>query len=441
MQRTSTPASRRKIPGLYGVLAGLIALAAYIVYTLLQPENLNQKYYNLFHWPVDFRVYYRAAEALNTGDNLYDGIFVGNLPFTYPPFAGALFRMLTMAGEHPMAVAWQVCSALVLLAVIIGVLRERRYAWGPGLILVGVAAWVASLNLSSVFGTFYWGQINTFLMGLISLDFLRGPKSFGRGIWSGLAAGIKLTPSFFILPLFVERRWPAVITMLLTSAATVAVGWFLVPDAQSFWTEKIFETERIGKESNPGIQSLSIVLTRLGVENHQLWWAVGSVAIVAVFCIAARGAIRYGNLSMVFALGGIVTCLISPFSWYHHWVFVVPLFVVFLDVAVSTVERLSARLTRRDGQSAGRGRQGRGAASRVAWVFEQLMGLLSVAVLAVMFLPFAAPVAFRATSFRVQGRSDDPLMVGLMVYTAIGFIVLTAVVYLIREAAERLRAR
>ncbi|QNH95652.1 glycosyltransferase 87 family protein [Corynebacterium anserum] len=428
MQRTSTSASSRKIPGLCGVLVGLTALAVYIVVTLLQPDNLHKKSSNLFHWPVDFRVYYEAAKALNSGENLYDGNFVGNLPFTYPPFAGVLFRPLTVTDPHPMAVVWQVCSALVLLAVIIGVLRERRYSWGPGLFAVAFLSWVASLNLGSVFGTFYWGQINIFLMGLIALDFLRGPRSLGRGIFSGLAAGIKLTPSFFLIPLLVERRWFAAVTMTVTTLATVTVGWIVVPDARSFWTEKVLETDRIGTVSNPGAQSLAIVLERLGVEHHQLWWAISSALIVAVFCLAVRGALRYGNRSMVFALGGVVACVISPFSWYHHWVFIAPLFVVFVDSIVTAFSHVSERLTRR----------GRGA-GKVAWCIDQCVGLATVAVCGVMFLPFSAPVAWEPTSFRIQGRADEPIMAGLMIYTAISFVVLVAVIYGVRELVDRRR--
>lgn len=410
------------------MLVGLTALAGYIVVTLLQPEHLHKKSDNLVHWPVDFRVYYEAARALNSGQKLYDGNLVGNLPFTYPPFAGLIFRPLTVGDPHPMAIAWQVCSALVLLAVIIAVLRERHYSWGPGLFSVALLVWVASLNLSPVFGTFYWGQINNFLMGLIALDFLRGSRSIGRGIFSGLAAGIKLTPSFFLLPLLIQRRWIAVITMTLTALTTVVVGWIFVPDARDFWTQKVFETNRIGKADNPGAQSLAIIFERLGIEHHQLWWMISSVLIVAVFCIAVRGALRYGNFSMVFALGGVVACVISPFSWYHHWVFIVPLFVVFVDSVITAFSRVTTRFTR----------MGRGM-GKIAWCFEQCVGLVTVAACSVIFLPFSAPVAFEPTSFRVQGRASDPIMAGLMVYTAISFVVIVAVVYGVRELIDRKR--
>ena len=48
--------------------------------------------------PVDFHIYRLAGEALNHGRSLYSGDFLPGLPFTYPPFAGTLFRVLPLIG-------------------------------------------------------------------------------------------------------------------------------------------------------------------------------------------------------------------------------------------------------------------------------------------------------------------------------------------------------
>lgn len=181
-----------------------------------RPETLASRFGNLFHWLVDYRLYYNAGAALNGGEDLYAQPFVGQLPFTYPPFAGVIFRGLAPCDMRTTAVARQVVSVVALLLVIITVLRTRGYKKSPGHVLLALAALVASFNLSPVFGTFFWRQINIFLMGLVALDFLRGRATLGRGIFSGLAAGIKLTPVFFLLPFALERRWRAVIGVLLT---------------------------------------------------------------------------------------------------------------------------------------------------------------------------------------------------------------------------------
>lgn len=37
----------------------------------------------------------------------------------------------------------------------------------------------------------------------------------------------------------------------------------------------------------------------------------------------------------------------SPFSWYRHWVYLVPLFFVFFDATLRALERITARLPQR----------------------------------------------------------------------------------------------
>lgn len=419
-QPTSRTTVHRTIPGFYGVLTALALLAGWAVFRLTRPENLNSRFGNLFHWPIDFRVYYRAGEALQGGDQLYAHAFVGELPFTYPPFAGALFRGLAFASEHTMAIAWQVASLIVLLLVLIAVLRERGYRWSPSVAIIAVLGLVASFNLSPVFGTFFFGQINIFLMGLVSLDFLRGREAKGRGVFSGLAAGIKLTPAFFLLPFVLERRWRAVVAMLLTVAATVGIGFLAVPDAGAFWSEKIYETNRIGTDYNPGAQSLEAVLGRMGVAHEKPLWALGSLLIVVAFCVAARGAVARGNRSLVMALGGVTAALVSPFSWYHHWIYLVPLFFVLLDATLRLVEAVATWLK-------SRGATGRGAGA----IVEQIGGFFAVALWSVVFLPFASPVGFFPTSFHAQSNAAaDTPFAGLFVWVGIALIVGCAVYFL-----------
>lgn len=417
----SAHGASKRLPGVFGAFVAFALLAAYAVYRLTLPEVRASWFTNLFKWPTDFKVYYNAALALNQGDDLYSHPFVGGLPFTYPPFAGVIFKVLPLASFHVAASIWLALTAMVLLAVIIGVFRERGYAWSPGMILVSLAALVASLNLAPIFGTFFWGQINIFIMGLVALDFLRKRSgNRGAGIFSGLAAGIKLTPVFFYLPLLLGRRWRAMVYMTVTILATVGIGFLLVPDAESFWQTKIFETQRIGGEDNPGAQSLGAVLHRLGYDSTVLW-LVCVVAIVALYSIVVLGCYRRGNYSMIMALGGIVACIISPFSWYHHWVFLVPLFVVFLDAGFQLIQSVSNKLKGASG-----------------WIVEQLLSFAVVAVLTMVFLPFVSNATSRRFGFFGQGVAhDNPIFKGSFTFMGVAFIVLAAAYYTVRYFTDR----
>lgn len=416
-----TDTTVKKLPGVLGVFTAFALLAALAVYRLTLPEVRASWFTNLFKWPTDFKVYYNAAVALNDGQELYSQPFVRGLPFTYPPFSGAIFKVLPLVSFEVAASIWLALTAIVLLAVIIGVFRERGYAWSPGLVLVSLAALVASFNLAPIFGTFFWGQINIFLMGLVGLDFLRrrtGNK--GGGIFSGLAAGIKLTPVFFYLPLLLGRRWRAMVYMTLTILATVGIGFLFVPDAKAFWQTKIFETQRIGGEDNPGAQSLGAVLHRLGYDSTVLW-LVCVVAIVVLYSIVVLGCYRRGNYSMIMALGGVVACIISPFSWYHHWVFLVPLFVVFLDAGFRLVQAVSDKVK-----------------GVLGWVVEQLLSFAVVAVLTVVFLPFVSNATSRRFGFFGQGVAhDNPLWQGAFTFLGVAFVVVAAAYYAVRYFTDR----
>ena len=417
----SAHGASKRLPGVFGAFVAFALLAAYAVYRLTLPEVRASWFTNLFKWPTDFKVYYNAALALNQSDDLYSHPFVGGLPFTYPPFAGVIFKVLPLASFHVAASIWLALTAVVLLAVIIGVFRERGYAWSPGMILVSLTALVASLNLAPIFGTFFWGQINIFIMGLVALDFLRkrsGNK--GAGIFSGLAAGIKLTPAFFYLPLLLGKRWRAMIYMTLSILATVVIGYLFIPDAGDFWETKIFETQRIGGKDNPGAQSLGAVLYRLGCDSSAVWLAC-AVAILVLFSIAALGCYRRGNYSMIMALGGVTACVISPFSWYHHWVFLVPLFVVFLDAGFQLVQAVSDKV--------------KGA---LGWVVEQLLSFAVVAVLTIVFLPFVSNATSRRFGFFGQGVAhDNPIFKGSFTFMGVAFIVLAAAYYTVRYFTDR----
>lgn len=208
--------------------------------------------------------------------------------------------------------------------------------------------------------------------------------------------------------------------MTLTILATVGIGFLFVPDAKAFWQTKIFETQRIGGEDNPGAQSLGAVLHRLGYDSTVLW-LVCVVAIVVLYSIVVLGCYRRGNYSMIMALGGVVACIISPFSWYHHWVFLVPLFVVFLDAGFQLVQSISNKLKGAPG-----------------WIVEQLLSFAVVAVLAMVFLPFVSNATSRRFGFFGQGVAhDNPLWQGAFTFLGVAFVVVAAAYYAFRYFTDR----
>ena len=248
-----------------------------------------------------------------------------------------------------------------------------------------------------VHGTLFFGQINIFLMLLVALDLLPRKRAL-PGIGIGLAAGMKLTPAYMGLVLLFQKRWWQAIIAILTFAVTVAIGFVTIPDAAEFWTDAIFKSSRVGEHTNPGAQSIRSVMVRAwGIDGGWVWLA----AVVVVFiltCLALRTAMKHRNNSAALALAGISSCLVSPFSWYHHWVWTVPLAVV---VLVSVNQALGRRLH--------------------GFLGAQFAGFVSVLAMCAVTMPFiSAPVWLSAASRSLNHWDLQPW--GMLAFTGAGVI-------------------
>ncbi len=102
----------------------------------------------------------------------------------------------------------------------------------------------------------------------------------------------------------------------------------VVPDASTFyWTRAMWDTTRVGRLDYVSNQSLQGVLARLGETGRPLW-ATAVVLVLAVWAVRARHAIVVGDWTAAFALTGLTACLISPITWVHHLVWLLPSFAV-----------------------------------------------------------------------------------------------------------------
>jgi alpha-1,2-mannosyltransferase len=176
--------------------------------------------------------------------------------------------------------------------------------------------------------TLYLGQIELVLMALIMWDACQPDRRWWKGAGIGLAAGIKLVPLIFIPYLLLTRRFRQAAVAAGTFAATVALGFCVLPaDSRRWWLGGVFARgSRTGFVGWEGNQSLSAVVTRFAgsvAGGHGPWLALAALTVVAGLAAAAVIA-RTG-----YPLAGVLTCaltglLASPISWDHHWVWVVP---------------------------------------------------------------------------------------------------------------------
>lgn len=321
----------------------LLVLALWCAQAVVARES--QARHSLTHWlPVDLKVYTLGGQAVSRGASLYSNDFVPGLPFTYPPFAGWVFSLFASYDPKIITIGWQTLNFLCLLAVIAMVVARHRRLTPMVCVLVLLLS-VCALATSPVRGGFYFGQINPILMALVAADFL--PKK-GRlpGIGVGLAAGMKLTPALFVIIFVVQRRWRDLSICLATLLTTVLIGLWRVADGNDFWTDAISNSSRVGVHTNPGAQSLHSVLIRVFAEESDGLWLLSCAVVLLLTLAAVWAALQRDQVSIAVALVGIAACLVSPFSWFHHWVWIVPAAVWWLVRADDLGRHTAGLLTR-----------------------------------------------------------------------------------------------
>ena len=392
----------KKLQGVPTMCAVLALGIAVMVYKIIQFDGHKAFTFIL---PFDLAIYRMAGEDLNAGGLLYDAPYIFEFPFTYPPFAGLLFKVLPFFSKDALTIIWPSLMFLAVLAIIIMIFRERGVKMTPAAVLIAVLLTALTPANETMHGSLYYGQVNVFLMLLVAFDFLPIKRRL-PGVGIGLAAGIKLTPAYMGLALLFEKRWWAAAGAVITFLVTVLLGFLFVPDAMVFWTDAMFNSSRVGEHANPGAKSLrSLMFRELGIDGG-IWWILAVIVVFALTCLALRTAYLRGNRSAAFALTGLSTCLVSPFSWYHHFVWTIP-FVVMVFVSVN--QALNARLSGKFG--------------------EQLAGLASVAALFVVSLPFmSVPVWFTMSTANLDAiESFQPWATSLWTLSCLAFIVVYAV--------------
>ncbi|WP_338767019.1 mannosyltransferase [Nocardia vulneris] len=279
---------------------------------------------------VDLHVYVDGSAALLT-DRLYDFTYAEKtpdfpLPFTYPPFAALVFFPLHYLPFGVVSVGW----LLATVAALYGVVRiaielilgaERARAWQTG-----VVGWTAvGVWMEPVRTTIDYGQVNVFLV-LGAMLAVRSSRWWISGGLVGIVAGIKLTPAISGLYFVARRRWAAVVCSALVFGATVGLSFLIAPhEARRYFGTLLGDADRIGPVGSVWNQSLRGALSRiLGYDVQSGPWWLAGVLVVAVLAVLAWRALapddRMGTLVLVQFFG----LLVSPISWSHHWVWLVP---------------------------------------------------------------------------------------------------------------------
>jgi alpha-1,2-mannosyltransferase len=323
-----------------GAAAFAVAVGGYVAYILINRTNLWMQ-------PVDLRVYrdgglivrhIRPLYQAHRAAPLYDWPGYVNLKFTYTPFAAMGFTAATLTSFPTLmniSVGVNIAAVLATIWMTFGGLGYRRglARLGATLLLAAPLFWTEPVQR-----TLFLGQIEIVLMALIIWDQCQPDRRWWKGAGIGLAAGIDLVPLIYIPYLLLTRRFRQAAVATGTFALTFLVGFAVLPaDSRKYWLTGLFARgSRTGFVGWEGNQSLPALITRLtgNVVRAQPTWLVADVAVGIAGVVCAALLDRAGH-----RMAGLLTCaltglLVSPISWDHHWVWIVPGTVVAAVYAV-----------------------------------------------------------------------------------------------------------
>jgi alpha-1,2-mannosyltransferase len=282
---------------------------------------------------VDLDVYLKAARALLAGTDPYN--LGTSLPFLYPPFAAILAVPLTWLPHTALQMGWAVAVALTVIAILH---RLGLQGWRLSLISAAAVRVVEPINQTVAFG-----QLGAFLVALVLLDLVPGPRLVptprfllrwgGRwlpeGLLVGLAAAIKLTPGLFFVYLLAIRRFRAAAVAIATMIVTAVIALLIAPRASvTFWVRLAHGNSGLGSsiiyEINQSILGASTRILGYDTVGNALGLGLSGLAAVLGVAVAVAWH-RRGDEAAAVSLCGLATLLASPVSWSHHFVWIAPL--------------------------------------------------------------------------------------------------------------------
>ena len=296
---------------------------------------------------IDIDVYQMGGQAWLDGRPLYrDGVLfptpIGlNLPFTYPPLAAIVFCPFAWLHMPAASVAITLLT-LVLLIASTAIVLTRLDVWNTSRLLPG-PAWLRRLWLAVVIvapaaiwvepisSNFAFGQINVVLMTLVIADCVPRHTPWPRGLLLGIGMALKLTPAVFLLYFLLRRDNRAALTAVASFAGATLLGFALAwNDSWEYWTHTLRHTDRIGTAALNTDQNIAGALARPGLGEHERFvlWVAACLLVLAITVWAMRRVLRAGEPTLAVICVALFGLVVSPVSWSHHWVWVLPALLV-----------------------------------------------------------------------------------------------------------------
>ncbi|MDQ1306824.1 MAG: alpha,2-mannosyltransferase [Actinomycetota bacterium] len=288
---------------------------------------------------IDLGVYRAAGLAVMSGVDPYAADFGQRfgtgLPFTYPPAAAILAVPLALVTKSVAYLAW-----LGINFVIFWVAVKTWFRGTTPLDILGMPLlFVALLWCGPVTEVLALGQLGI----IITCGCYWAATSPRRSsaLIIGVLAAVKLTPLIFVAYFLLVRDFRRAAYASVGFLVTTLCGWALMSEAShNYWTRIVKDPSRIGDLAYFANQSLLGLLARMSLDR--MWWPIVGVATIAGLLLARRLALKVRQPAAAVVAVGLLSLVVSPVSWQHHAVWVVPAFAAVLVVVVDRRVKLLA---------------------------------------------------------------------------------------------------
>lgn len=285
----------------------------------------------------DLEIYTGAINYALGGGDLYSYAYVHptvhGLGFTYPPFAALMLAPFALIDLLWAKVIWTILTFAVMAACLwVLVQGAAAKPYGRASVAGGGAArlaWVAGLAVPVMFSYPFLhdlivGQVSLFVIALALFDHLL-PRRW-QGVLVGLAGAIKLTPLVFLPYYLITRQWRAAAVCGGTFAAVTGLTFAVLPGPSlAYWTDKLWQTGRVGRTDSTVNKSLLGLLSRQlpdGLPVTLVWLALAAAVAALAYWRAARH-LRDGDALAATLAVGALSVAVSPISWPHHQLWLV----------------------------------------------------------------------------------------------------------------------
>jgi alpha-1,2-mannosyltransferase len=304
----------------------------------------------LYVWDTDSPSYYAAAHGLLAGADIYDhsefqaiadGVFGRSMvvfPYIYPPFLAQLLIPLASMSPSGYFLALQALNwGLAFLALF---LTAKLLGFRPGQSILPILVLFALLPSNrALFTTMHHGQTNLLVLDavLASLVFRRTDRPWPAGLFLSLAVLVKVYPAIFILPLFLSRKWKHVAATAVAGtalfAASVALSgpgpWLkflaFTRETSFRWPDSPFLIgfgDAVGNVSIKGFLHHLFEAAGLPRSGAVAAWAAAAAALGVFLVLLIRKKRWAGDLGLQASVLLLVSVLLAPISWSHHYVVV-----------------------------------------------------------------------------------------------------------------------